>query len=93
MDSKLRITITLLIWSLVLGAGLLGLFRPLDDSLRDLRFAAEMRAPTGNIVFADIDARSVPSRRRFDAVAPILSDFCPALARTEWHINRWCGCP
>jgi hypothetical protein len=19
-------------------------------------------------------------------------DFCPALARTEWHINRWCGC-
>jgi 5-methylthioadenosine/S-adenosylhomocysteine deaminase len=41
---------------------------------------------------AEIDARSVASRRRFDAVAPIIGDFCPALARTEWHINRWCGC-
>jgi guanine deaminase len=43
-------------------------------------------------VRAEIDARSVASRRRFDAVAPIISDFCPALARTDWHINRWCGC-
>jgi len=59
LDSKLRITITLLIWSLVLGAGLVGLFRPLDDSLRDMRFAVETRAPTGNIVFVDIDARSL----------------------------------
>lgn len=41
---------------------------------------------------AEIDARSVASRRRYDAVAPIIADFCPALARTEWHINRWCGC-
>lgn len=41
---------------------------------------------------AEIDARSVTSRSRFDAVVPILDDFCPALARTEWHINRWCGC-
>jgi guanine deaminase len=39
-----------------------------------------------------IDARSVASRARFDAIAPIIRDFCPALARTEWHINRWCGC-
>jgi 5-methylthioadenosine/S-adenosylhomocysteine deaminase len=46
--------------------------------------AAELRAK--------IDARSGVSRQRFDAMAPILSDFCPALARTEWHINRWCGC-
>jgi 5-methylthioadenosine/S-adenosylhomocysteine deaminase len=46
--------------------------------------AAELRAK--------IDARSGASRQRFDALAPILSDFCPALARTEWHINRWCGC-
>ncbi len=45
--------------------------------------AAELRA--------DIDARSVASRTRFDAIAPILCDFCPSLARTEWHINRWCG--
>jgi 5-methylthioadenosine/S-adenosylhomocysteine deaminase len=46
--------------------------------------AAELRAA--------IDARAVASRARFDAVAPIIGDFCPALARTEWHINRWCGC-
>ncbi len=41
---------------------------------------------------AEINARSGSSRQRFDAIAPILSDFCPALARTEWHVNRWCGC-
>jgi guanine deaminase len=41
---------------------------------------------------ADIDARSVASRQRYDAVAPIINDFCPALARSDWHINRWCGC-
>jgi 5-methylthioadenosine/S-adenosylhomocysteine deaminase len=41
---------------------------------------------------ADMNARSDASRQRYDAVAPILNDFCPALARTEWHINRWCGC-
>ncbi len=42
---------------------------------------------------ADMNARGVASRQRYDAVVPILNDFCPALARTEWHINRWCGCP
>lgn len=47
--------------------------------------AAELRA--------GLDARGVASRHRYDAVAPILNDFCPALARTDWHINRWCGCP
>jgi guanine deaminase len=41
---------------------------------------------------SDIDARAVSSRQRYDAVAPIINDFCPALARTDWHINRWCGC-
>src|SRR5215469_9848716 len=41
---------------------------------------------------ADIDSRNVASRARYDAIAPILNDFCPALARSEWHINRWCGC-
>ncbi len=59
MDNKLRVAITLLIWGLVLGAGLLGLFRPIDDSLRDIRFGAETRQPTGNIVFIDIDSRSL----------------------------------
>lgn len=46
--------------------------------------AAELRA--------DIDARAIASRHRYDAIAPIINDFCPALARTDWHINRWCGC-
>jgi cytosine/adenosine deaminase-related metal-dependent hydrolase len=46
--------------------------------------AAELRAA--------IDRRCVASRRRFEAIAPILRDFCPALAHSEWHINRWCGC-
>ena len=41
---------------------------------------------------ADMNARAAASRQRYDAVAPILNDFCPALARSEWHINRWCGC-
>ena len=40
----------------------------------------------------EMDARGVASRQRYDAVAPIINDFCPALARTDWHINRWCGC-
>jgi guanine deaminase len=40
---------------------------------------------------AEIDARSAASRQRFDALVPIISDFCPALARSPWHINRWCG--
>jgi 5-methylthioadenosine/S-adenosylhomocysteine deaminase len=41
---------------------------------------------------AEIDTRAAPSRHRYDAVAPVINDFCPALARTDWHINRWCGC-
>lgn len=59
MDSRIRLTITLLIWSLVFIAGLAGAFRPIDDALRDLRFGAEARTPTGNVVFIDIDARSI----------------------------------
>jgi guanine deaminase len=41
---------------------------------------------------AGIDERSAASRMRFDAIVPVLQDFCPTLARREWHINRWCGC-
>lgn len=47
--------------------------------------AAELRA--------EIDTRAVASRRRYDAIAPIISDFCPALTGAKWHIDRWCGCP
>lgn len=57
--NRLRFSVTLLIWSLVLGAGLLGLFKPLDDALRDLRLMAETRIPSGDIVFVDIDSRSL----------------------------------
>jgi 5-methylthioadenosine/S-adenosylhomocysteine deaminase len=41
---------------------------------------------------AKIDARATTRRQRFDAIALVINDFCPPLARTEWHINRWCGC-
>jgi guanine deaminase len=40
---------------------------------------------------AAIDERSAASRTRFDAITPVLQDFCPTLARREWYINRWCG--
>lgn len=59
MDSKLRVFLTLLIWSLALIAGSFGSFRPIDDALRDLRFTASPRDPTGSIVYVDIDARSL----------------------------------
>lgn len=59
MDSRIRFAVTLLIWSLVLVAGLFSAFRPIDNALRDLRFGAETRPPTGSIVFVDIDARSL----------------------------------
>lgn len=59
MDGKLRVIIALLIWSLVLGAGFLGFLRPIDDALRDTRFASKRHAPSGKIVFVDIDTRSL----------------------------------
>jgi diguanylate cyclase (GGDEF)-like protein len=57
--NRLRLSVTLLIWSLVLAAGLLGLFKPLDDALRDLRLGVAARPPSGEIVFLDIDSRSL----------------------------------
>jgi guanine deaminase len=42
---------------------------------------------------AELDEAARPALRRFECVAPIVADFCPALARTPWHVNRWCGCP
>ncbi|HZY48914.1 MAG TPA: hypothetical protein VFE64_03970, partial [Devosia sp.] len=41
------------------GAALTGGFTALDDGLRDLRFAAAPRSPTGSIVVADIDSPSL----------------------------------
>jgi len=37
----------------------LGLLRPVDDAIADLRFDALDRAPTGNIVFVEIDGKSL----------------------------------
>jgi guanine deaminase len=42
---------------------------------------------------AELDEAGRERRALFDAVAPIVADFCPALAGTPWHINRYCGCP
>lgn len=46
--------------------------------------AAEMRAV--------LNERGAAKRSSFECIAPALADFCPALARTPWPINRWCGC-
>ena len=39
-----------------------------------------------------MEARNAGRRSNFECVAPIVADFCPALAARPWHINRWCGC-
>jgi 5-methylthioadenosine/S-adenosylhomocysteine deaminase len=39
-----------------------------------------------------MEARNAGRRSNFACVAPIIADFCPAIAARPWHINRWCGC-
>ena len=41
---------------------------------------------------AELDIAARPALHRFECIAPIVADFCPALARTPWPVNRWCGC-
>ncbi|KQT52403.1 MULTISPECIES: EAL domain-containing protein [unclassified Aureimonas] len=48
-----------LIAACFLVADLAGLFSALDNRLSELRFASQARAPTGDIVLVDIDARSI----------------------------------
>ena len=36
--------------------------------------------------------RNTERRRTFECVVPAINEFCPALARTAWPINRYCGC-
>jgi guanine deaminase len=55
------------------------------DLARLAQEAATMRA--------ELEELGRDKRARFECVAPIVADFCPALARTPWHINRYCGCP
>jgi diguanylate cyclase (GGDEF)-like protein/PAS domain S-box-containing protein len=49
----------ILFWGALLACGALGLFRPIDDLLRDMRFGAASRAASGDIVFVEIDSRSL----------------------------------
>jgi diguanylate cyclase (GGDEF)-like protein len=58
---NLKFATSLAICAAVLLIGALGWLRPIDGALRDYRFAADGRAPTGGIVFLDIDARSLQS--------------------------------
>ncbi|MFD2647987.1 putative bifunctional diguanylate cyclase/phosphodiesterase [Devosia albogilva] len=44
---------------LVFAAALLGVFGPIDQALRELRFAGTDRAPSGNVVFVEIDGASL----------------------------------
>jgi diguanylate cyclase (GGDEF)-like protein len=53
--SHVRTLVVLVAWVALIGAVLAGLFRPLDDSLRDQRFGAASRVASGDIVFLDID--------------------------------------
>ncbi len=39
-----------------------------------------------------LNEQGAAKRSSFECIAPVLADFCPALARTPWPINRWCGC-
>ena len=39
-----------------------------------------------------MEERNAGRRASFECVAPIVADFCPALAARPWHINRFCGC-
>jgi CHASE2 domain-containing sensor protein len=49
------------VFAAIAGLVFSGGFAPLDDALRDLRFAANPRLATGAIVFVDIDSRSLDS--------------------------------
>jgi guanine deaminase len=51
------------------------------------RLATEAEA-----VRASMQARNAGRRSSFECVAPIVTDFCPALAARPWPINRYCGC-
>jgi diguanylate cyclase (GGDEF)-like protein len=50
---------SLLVACAIAAAAWAGAFRSADDILLNLRFSASERAPTGNIVFVDIDAASL----------------------------------
>ena len=53
------VTRYLLVAALVIAGAAAGVFWPLDDVLRNARFAALQRPPTGDIVFLEIDPASL----------------------------------
>src|SRR5262245_8987027 len=53
------LSIILLIWAVVIAVAQFGGFRPVDDAIRDVRFSLDTRAPSGKLVFVDIDSRSI----------------------------------
>ena len=49
----------IVIMAVLLWAGLVGMFAPGDNILRDWRFSLDNRAPTGNVVLVEIDPQSL----------------------------------
>jgi 5-methylthioadenosine/S-adenosylhomocysteine deaminase len=41
---------------------------------------------------AELDDRQMPALPKFDRLSRVLADFCPAISKTKWPVNRWCGC-
>ena len=50
-----------LAYGLIIALFLLGALTPIDNGIRDLRFAAQPRAASGDFVFVDIDSKSLDS--------------------------------
>ncbi|HEV7278533.1 MAG TPA: EAL domain-containing protein [Devosiaceae bacterium] len=59
MIGRVRHATTLGILAIALLAAALGWLKPIDQGLRDLRFLADEREPTGSVVFLEIDAKSL----------------------------------
>lgn len=51
------------------------------------RLASEAEAARVSLL-----ARNADRKTNFECIAPVVADFCPALAARPWHINRYCGC-
>ena len=54
-----RLIATVLIMGMVYWLGIMGAFAPIDNTLRDLRFKIDSRAPTGEVVLVEIDPPSL----------------------------------
>ncbi|KQT51759.1 hypothetical protein ASG47_02425 [Devosia sp. Leaf420] len=59
MPKAVRIVVTICLLSFLAATATLGIWAPADAKLWDIRFAAADRAPSGDIVFVDIDAASL----------------------------------